>query len=171
MNPSLPLPSFINRELSLLEFNQRVLAQAEDTRVPVLERLKFLCISCSNLDEFFEIRVAGLKQMAKVGAVTVGPDGNTPADVLAAISASAHELVDAQYRVLNEVMIPALEAENIHFVRRANWTQEQDAWLKTYFENDSTGWRQASPSRCGQKQPGSQPRPLRTPPPGTLSVT
>lgn len=135
MNPT-PPPSFINRELSLLEFNQRVLAQAEDTRVPVLERLKFLCISCSNLDEFFEIRVAGLKQMAKVGAVSVGPDGNTPAEVLAVISAAAHELVDAQYRVLNEVMIPALEAENIHFVRRAHWTPEQDNWLKSYFENE-----------------------------------
>ena len=133
---SAPAPTFLNRELSLLEFNQRVLAQAEDARVPLLERLKFLCISCSNLDEFFEIRVAGLKQMAKVGAASVGPDGNTPAELLAMISASAHELVDAQYRMLNEVLIPALEVENICFVRRTHWTPEQDAWLKAYFESE-----------------------------------
>ena len=134
--PSPPLPTFINRELSLLEFNRRVLAQAEDTRVPLLERLKFLCISCSNLDEFFEIRVAGLKQMVKVGAGNVGPDGNSPAELLTAIAASAHELVDDQYRVLNEVMIPALKAEGIRFVRRTHWTAEQGEWLREYFENE-----------------------------------
>ncbi|MDP3294665.1 MAG: polyphosphate kinase 1 [Nevskia sp.] len=135
MNPA-PAPSFLNRELSLLEFNHRVLAQAEDIRVPLLERLKFLCISCSNLDEFFEIRVAGLKQMAKVGAASVGPDGSTPAELLAMISAAGHQLVDAQYRMLNEVLIPALDAEHIRFVRRSHWTPEQDAWLKAYFENE-----------------------------------
>lgn len=134
--PPSPLPTFINRELSLLEFNRRVLAQAEDVRVPLLERLKFLCISCSNLDEFFEIRVAGLKQMVKVGATTVGPDGNTPTELLAAIAASAHALVDDQYRVLNEVLIPALEAESIRFLRRASWSAEQEIWLKAYFENE-----------------------------------
>ncbi|WP_293369906.1 polyphosphate kinase 1 [Nevskia sp.] len=136
MTPALPLPSFINRELSLLEFNRRVLAQAEDTRVPLLERLKFLCISCSNLDEFFEIRVAGLKQMVKVGAAIVGPDGNSPAELLASIAASAHALVDDQYRVLNDVMIPALKAEGIRFVRRTHWTAEQGEWLREYFENE-----------------------------------
>ncbi|MBA4285534.1 MAG: polyphosphate kinase 1 [Xanthomonadaceae bacterium] len=134
--PSPPLPTFINRELSLLEFNRRVLAQAEDIRVPLLERLKFLCISCSNLDEFFEIRVAGLKQMVKVGAATVGPDGNSPAELLAAIAGSAHALVDDQYRVLNEVVIPALEAESIRFLRRSSWSAEQETWLKAYFENE-----------------------------------
>jgi polyphosphate kinase len=130
------LPSFINRELSLLEFNRRVLAQAEDIRVPLLERLKFLCISCSNLDEFFEIRVAGLKQMVKVGASNVGPDGNSPAELLTAISDSAHGLVDDQYRVLNEVLIPALKREGIRFVRRTHWTPEQSEWLREYFENE-----------------------------------
>ena len=133
---SAPPPSFLNRELSLLEFNHRVLAQAEDTQVPLLERLKFLCISCSNLDEFFEIRVAGLKQMAKVGATSVGPDGSTPTELLAMIAAAGHQLVDAQYRMLNEVLIPALDAENIRFVRRSHWTPEQDTWLKTYFETE-----------------------------------
>jgi len=76
---------FINRELSSLEFNQRVLAQSLDPRVPLLERLKFLCISSSNLDEFFEIRVAGLKQLLELGSTQVGPDGLAIADQLAAI--------------------------------------------------------------------------------------
>lgn len=127
---------FFNRELSLLEFNKRVLEQAQDERVPLLERLKFLCISCSNLDEFFEIRVAGLKQMAKLGAPTAGPDGMTPHEVLAAVSKQAHALVAEQYRTLNEVMIPALDREQIRFVRRADWTGEQDAWLRQFFENE-----------------------------------
>lgn len=127
---------FINRELSLLEFNKRVLEQAADTRVPLLERLKFLCISCSNLDEFFEIRVAGLKQMTKIGATSVGPDGTTPTELLAQVLDVAHRLVADQYRMLNEVMIPALDAENIRFVRRTHWTPEQDAWLRQYFENE-----------------------------------
>ncbi len=127
---------FFNRELSLLEFNKRVLEQAKDERVPLLERLKFLCISCSNLDEFFEIRVAGLKQMAKIGTPAAGPDGLTPNEVLVAVSRHAHALVSEQYRTLNEVMIPALEQEKIRFVRRAEWTPEQDVWLRNYFENE-----------------------------------
>lgn len=84
---------FLNRELSLLEFNRRVLEQARDERVPLLERLKFLCISSSNLDEFFEIRVAGLQQLAELNPSQRGPDGLTPAENLAAISQRAHALV------------------------------------------------------------------------------
>ncbi|MDR3417610.1 MAG: polyphosphate kinase 1 [Nevskia sp.] len=127
---------FINRELSLLEFNRRVLEQAKDETVPLLERLKFLCISCSNLDEFFEIRVAGLKQMIKLGTALVGQDGITPSELFAEISNRAHALVVEQYRVLNEVLIPALEQEKIRFVRRSEWTAEQDAWLRAYFQNE-----------------------------------
>ena len=99
---------YINRELSLLEFNWRVLEQAKDKGTPLLERLNFLCISCSNLDEFFEVRVAGLIQMAELGAARNEPDGLSPGEVLAAINQRAHELVAEQYRVLNEVMLPAL---------------------------------------------------------------
>ena len=73
---SIPPQNFINRELSSLEFNRRVLAQALDPRVPLLERLKFLCISSSNLDEFFEIRVAGLKQLLELGGTQTGSDGS-----------------------------------------------------------------------------------------------
>src|SRR5262245_44612983 len=79
-----PAELFLNRELSLLEFNRRVLAQAHDESVPLLERLKFLCISSSNLDEFFEIRVAGLMQMAERGAAQKGPDGLGTQELLAA---------------------------------------------------------------------------------------
>ena len=129
-------PQYFSRELSLLQFNRRVLAQAEDERVPLLERLKFLCISCSNLDEFFEIRVAGLKQMIKLGATPVGHEGMTPSELLGAIAEGAHGLVRDQYRVLNEVLFPALEKERIRFVRRGDWTPEQDAWLRSYFENE-----------------------------------
>ena len=137
--PELDLPAadlFLSRELSLLEFNFRVLAQALDETVPLLERLKFLCISSSNLDEFFEIRVAGLQQMAELNPAQRAADGMTPAETLVAIGKRAHELVAEQYRVFNEVIIPALEQEKIRFVRRSDWTPEQDAWLKNYFQNE-----------------------------------
>lgn len=127
---------FLNRELSLLEFNRRVLAQALDETVPLLERLKFLCISSSNLDEFFEIRVAGLQQMAELNPLNRGADGMSPAETLAAISVRAHALVAEQYRVFNDVLIPALEREKIRFVRRSEWSAEQDAWLRNYFQNE-----------------------------------
>ena len=100
--------NFINRELSSLEFNQRVLAQSLDPRVPLLERLKFLCISSANLDEFFEIRVAGLKQLVELGSAQLGPDGLALADQLAAIHERATRLVHDQYACLNDVLLPAL---------------------------------------------------------------
>jgi polyphosphate kinase len=131
-----PAELFLNRDLSLLEFNKRVLELARDESIPLLERLKFLCISSSNLDEFFEIRVAGLKQMLTVGSTQAGPDGTLPGDLMAGIAARAHALVDEQYRLFNEVVLPALEKEKIRFVRRADWSKEQDAWLRNYFENE-----------------------------------
>lgn len=129
---------YINRWLSLLEFNQRVLEQAKDDRVPLIERMKFLCISCSNLDEFYEVRVAGLKQMAEVGAVQTGPDNILPTTLLGQISERAHQLVSEQYGTLNDVLIPALEKENIRFVRRVDWASNaaQDEWLRNYFHNE-----------------------------------
>ncbi|MCG8432625.1 MAG: polyphosphate kinase 1 [Gammaproteobacteria bacterium] len=129
---------YINRELSLLAFNRRVLEQAQDESVPLLERLKFLCISCTNLDEFFEIRAAGLVQRQELGSGPGGPDNMGPHDVLKAISVQAHGLVDDQYRTLNDVLIPLLEKENIRFIKRANWTAAQDDWLKRYFKNELT---------------------------------
>ena len=131
-----PAELFINRELSLLEFNRRVLEQAKDVSIPLLERLKFLCISSANLDEFFEIRVAGTQQQADLPAPQRGSDGMSPQELLAAISTRAHALVEEQYRVFNEVIVPALDREQIRFLRRAEWTPEQDSWLRNYFSNE-----------------------------------
>ena len=125
---------YINQEMSLLEFNRRVLEQAMDVRTPLLERLNFLCISCSNLDEFFEVRTAGIIQRAELGVTPTEPDQLTPQETLAAICERAHGLVADQYRVLNEVMLPLLEAEGIRFLRRSQWSERQQAWLKTYFD-------------------------------------
>ncbi len=129
-NPEL----YLNRQLSLLEFNWRVLQQALDTSVPLLERLRFLCIASTNMDEFFEIRVAGLKQAVEMGSVQAGPDNRTPQEVLRAISARTHELVREQYRILNQVLTPALEEQSIRFVRRTRWNQTQKNWVRQYFE-------------------------------------
>ena len=126
---------YINRELSLLEFNKRVLAQAKDENVPLLERLNYLCISCSNLDEFYEIRVAGVIQMAVIDPKATGQDGLNPNEQLELISANAHELVDDQYRVLNEILIPKLKQENIRFIKRNDWSEAQQQWLQTYFND------------------------------------
>ncbi|MDO9372483.1 MAG: polyphosphate kinase 1 [Gammaproteobacteria bacterium] len=124
---------YINRELSQLEFDRRVLELAADKTVPLLERLRFLCISSTNLDEFFEIRVSGLKQQAQAGAVQAGPDNLNPQDTLKRISATAHALVAEQYRILNEALIPELAEANIRFVRRTHWSAKQAAWVKRYF--------------------------------------
>lgn len=127
---------YINRELSLLAFNRRVLELAQDPDVPLLERLRFLCISSSNMDEFFEVRVASLKQQLQLEAASVGADGLTPAEALRQISVTAHALVERQYQLLNEVLIPALRQENIFFVRRNHWDEHQHAWLSDYFDRE-----------------------------------
>jgi len=134
--PDLRQPDlYINRQLSLLEFNRRVLEQAKDPGHPLLERLKFLCITSTNMDEFFEIRVAGLKQAIEMGSVQAGPDNRTPQEVLRAISARAHELVMEQYRVLNDVLTPALAEQGIRFLRRGEWTRAHRDWVEAYFED------------------------------------
>src|SRR5574338_1730350 len=90
-------PQVLNRELGILAFNWRVLAQAADDAVPLLERLRFITIVSSNLDEFFEIRVAGLKETMDLGLPEVGPDGRSAAEVFEAVSREAHRLVAEQY--------------------------------------------------------------------------
>ncbi|BAZ94929.1 polyphosphate kinase [Thiohalobacter sp. COW1] len=127
---------YINRELSLLQFNKRVLEQARDPNTPLLERLKFLCISSTNLDEFFEIRVAGLKQKVESGSVQAGTDNFSPGEILAAISREAHQLVEQQYFVLNEELIPALRERGIRFVRRTHWSETQAEWVRNYFNRE-----------------------------------
>lgn len=127
---------FLNRELSFLAFNHRVLNQARDVELPLLERLKFLCISSTNLDEFFEIRVSGAKQRLEVGSGPAGPDGLTPAQLLKRVAEIGQDLVTEQYRLLNEVIIPELETEGIRFIRREDWTASQSRWLEEYFHNE-----------------------------------
>jgi polyphosphate kinase len=124
---------FLNRELQLLEFNRRVLAQAEDRTVPLLERLKFLCIVSSNLDEFFEIRLSGVKEQIKLAAGAAGPDGLMPLEVFRQVSARAQGIVERQYRLFNEEILPSLAKEGIRFLRRAAWSPAQQEWIRDYF--------------------------------------
>ncbi|HWW78030.1 MAG TPA: polyphosphate kinase 1 [Steroidobacteraceae bacterium] len=136
-SPDLKAPqNYINRELSFLEFNQRVLDQAFDVSVPLLERLRFLSISSANLDEFFEIRVAGLKQLLELGAGQFASDALTPEELLMALHERALRLVSEQYRCLNEVLLPALAAQGISLLGRAGWSPEAEKWLEQYFENE-----------------------------------
>jgi polyphosphate kinase len=127
---------YINRELSFLEFNRRVLAQAQDDSLPLLERVKFLAISCSNLDEFFEIRVAGLKQRRELGSLAGGPDGMDVDDQLTAIRTRSVELVDMQYALLNYAILPALETAGIRVLKPADWTDVQRDWAAAYFARE-----------------------------------
>jgi polyphosphate kinase len=124
---------FLNRELGSLAFNQRVLDLVEDEQVPLLERLRFLSIADSNLDEFFEIRVAGLKEQMHYRSPTLNPDGLTPQETFRLVAPLAQTLVERMYRMFNDVILPALKQENIHFLYRAQWTEEQRAWIKAYF--------------------------------------
>ncbi len=133
MSKKYPPQNFLNRELGVLEFNRRVLAQAEIAEVPLLERLKYLCIVSSNLDEFFEIRVAGLKEQIKLGSVSSGPDGMEARQTLRVVYERAHGLVEHQYHVLNNSLLPELAREGIQFLRRPQWTDIQRAWIRDFF--------------------------------------
>ena len=125
---------YINRELSLLEFNRRVLAQAQDPSIPLLERLRFLCISCTNLDEFFEIRVAALKQRMEIGAPAQGPEKVPAHIVFDELSTEVADLIGQQYELLNQVMFPELTKAGVRFVQSEYWNDEQQAWLSDYFD-------------------------------------
>lgn len=128
-----PTENYLNRELGLLAFNRRVLAQAQDERVPLLERLRFLCIVSSNLDEFFEIRVSGLKEQIRAHASLVTTDGKTPQEAFREVAAEARAMVAEQYQHLNEVILPALAEQGIRFLRRSTWNDAQREWIRDYF--------------------------------------
>ena len=125
---------YINRELSLLSFHLRVLEQALNHSHPLLDRLNFLLIFSSNLDEFFEIRVSGLIQQAVLGEANPGPDGLLPSEVLDQISDTCHLSVKKQYEILNEQLLPELEKEQIKFLKREQWSDKQTEWVKQYFK-------------------------------------
>ncbi|MFH7764854.1 polyphosphate kinase 1 [Acinetobacter sp. BSP-28] len=125
---------YINRELSILDFHLRVLEQAVDPLHPLLDRMNFLLIFSRNLDEFFEIRVAGMMEQLDLGNESHSPDGLTPKQVLDIISKTTHEAIDRQYRILNEQILPKLREEDICFLRRGELTPAQSAWIKKYFQ-------------------------------------
>lgn len=134
----LPLlgPSFVNRELSLLQFNERVLAMAEATSTPLLERLRYVCIVGSNLDEFFEIRVSSLKEQHRLHPTLRGPDGLTAAQALSQVQQQVHDLVKRLYALLNEQLLPSLRAEGIYVHHASEWDDQQRAWAHELFVTD-----------------------------------
>jgi polyphosphate kinase len=140
--PVIAIPSlddsslYIHRELSQLQFNIRVLEQALDESYPLLERLKFLLIFSSNLDEFFEIRVAGLKKQITFAREQAGADGLQPHQALARISELVHGHVDRQYAILNDILLPELEKHQVRFIRRRHWTAKLKAWVRRYFRDE-----------------------------------
>jgi polyphosphate kinase len=125
---------FINRELSWLEFNERVLEEGRDPKNPLLERVKFLCIVSSNLDEFFEVRVAGLMQQKLSNFSAPGPDALSPSEQLAAVSVRVRKMVDDKYRLWNELLVPELEKNNIFFLRYDELTDEEKEYYTGYFQ-------------------------------------
>ena len=127
---------YINRELSWLEFNQRVLDQALDVTNPLLDRLKFLCIVSSNLDEFFEIRVAGLKQQKQTGSSRSESDGLNATQQLAAVSKRVRQLVDDQYRCWREKLVPEMEEQGIRFLTYPAVGAKTQKHFANYFKNE-----------------------------------
>jgi len=132
--PALPSADlYINRDLSQFEFNKRVLAQAQDPDVPLLERLRFLCITCTNLDEFFEIRVAALKQRIEIGAPTHGSEKISAQDIFDVLRVGMLRVVQQQYELLNDTLFPELTRAGVHFVQSEEWNADQQEWLREYF--------------------------------------
>ncbi|HWL14295.1 MAG TPA: polyphosphate kinase 1 [Opitutus sp.] len=127
-------PVYANREQSWLSFNRRVLEQARNEANPLLERVKFLAIVSSNLDEFFEIRVAGLIQQADSGTGEISLDGLSPREQLKRIHGAANALVDDQYRCWHEQLVPALAQQNLVFPTASQLTEREIAWVKNYFQ-------------------------------------
>lgn len=128
---------YLNRELSLLAFNWRVLQQALDQSIPLLERMRFIFICSNNLDEFFEVRVAGLRHSLARGEARPGLNGLSTEEVLRQVNEQAHKLVEEQYRIFNQELLPKLAEENIHFLSPKHWDDEQYKWLKSTLNSRS----------------------------------
>jgi polyphosphate kinase len=131
--PAAPIPVYFNRELSWLAFNRRVLEQAQSDRHPLIERVRFLAITGSNLDEFFEIRVAGLMQQRDAGTVGPGPDGLDPREQLRQIRSCVDTLVEDQYCCWLDQLLPLLATEGIHFKSGRDLAPRELAWVRSYF--------------------------------------
>src|SRR6267142_347923 len=128
--------NFINRELSWLEFDRRVLEEAQDPAQPLIERVKFLTIFSSNLDEFFEIRVAGIKQQIKSETSDVGPDGLSPTELFGRIQKTVRELVETQYALWNKELLPELAKNGIYVREIAELSAKRTAWANRYFQQE-----------------------------------
>src|SRR5438552_13793981 len=128
--------NFINRELSWLEFNRRVLEEAQDPTQPLIERVKFLYIFSSNLDEFFEIRVAGIKQQIESETSDVAADGLSPTETFNQIQRLAHELVATQYDLFNKELLPQLEKNKIRVRKVSELSVRRAAWARKYFQEE-----------------------------------
>ncbi len=126
----------LNREIGILEFNSRVLAQAEDPKIPLLERIRFLSIVSSNLDEFFEIRMSGIKEQLIDNPLKVGSDGRTITESYELVSQHAHALVDRQYHLYQQVLLPQLYKVNIQFLLPEHWNHEQRVWAEDFFKEE-----------------------------------
>ena len=146
--------AFVNRELSWLEFNRRVLEEAQDPSVPLLERVKFLAIFSSNLDEFFMVRMAWLKRRIRAGDATAGPDGLTAAETMRAVAARAHQLVNEQHRCFRGELQPLLASEGIVLVRPKEVGEDQQRFLARILRPDAAARADAA---------GRRPRPARFP--------
>lgn len=125
--------TYINRELSLLEFHKRVLAQAKDSNYPLLERLNFLIIFSRNLDEYFEIRVAGLMKQLDLNLHTTAPDGIPNEVLIEQISALAHQAIEEQYQILNYTLLPQLQNHGVRFIQHSDILEKHKEWIKNYF--------------------------------------
>jgi polyphosphate kinase len=126
----------LNRELGILGFNERVLSQAADTAVPLLERLRFICITSSNLDEFFEVRMAGMHEQMRDNPGSLSPDGMSLQHAYELVVERAHRLVHQQYAMLQDIIFPALESEGIYFHGVESWSEAQTGWARDYFQNE-----------------------------------
>src|SRR5207253_8257299 len=128
--------NFINRELSWLAFNQRVLEEAQDPAQPLIERVKFLTIFSSNLDEFFEIRVAGIKQQIESETSDLGPDGLSPTETFNSIQRVAHEMVATEYALWRDELAPMLAKSGIRIHHVAQLNTKRAAWAKRFFQEE-----------------------------------
>lgn len=127
---------FLNRDLSILQFNRRVFEMAVDSSIPLLERLKFLCISSTNMDEFFEVRVAVQKHRLAMGSLSTAADGLTAGEILSQVRGRVDALVTDQYQLLNQTLLPAMEEEGIRILRRTDWNEEQSGWIRRFFRRE-----------------------------------
>ena len=128
--------NFINRELSWLEFNRRVLEEAQDPTQPLIDRVKFLSIFSSNLDEFFEIRVAGIKQQIESETSEIGPDGLSPTETFHCIQKTVRELVATQCALWKNELVPELAKSRIYVREIAELSTKRAAWAHRYFQQE-----------------------------------